>query len=47
MGDFASLDANRARQLAQEYALDYLVTERTIDLPVAFASGKIRIYRLR
>jgi hypothetical protein len=47
MGDFASLDATRARQLAQEYALDYLVTERTIDLPLAFTSGKIRIYRVR
>jgi hypothetical protein len=47
LGDFTALDANRARALAATYDLDYLVTERTVDLPLAFESGRLRIYRLR
>jgi hypothetical protein len=47
LGDFATLTADRARQLAREYDLDYLVTEREIDLPLAFSSGPLRIYRLK
>src|SRR5688500_9576589 len=38
---------DRARSLAARHGLDYLVTERTLDLPLAFSSGAIRIYRLR
>jgi hypothetical protein len=47
LGDFASLTADRARQLAAEYDLDYVVTEQTLDLPIAFRSGRITIYRLK
>ena len=47
LGDFPTLTADRARALAQEYDLDYLVAEHTLDLPVAFTSGKLRVYRLR
>lgn len=47
LGDFESLDAGLARTLAAKYDLDYLVTEGTLQLPVAFESGALRIYRLR
>lgn len=47
LGDFSTLTAQRARALAERYGLDYLVTEQPIDLPVAFSSGAIRVYRLR
>ncbi len=47
LGDFSTLTAQRARALAEQYGLDYLVTEQPIDLPVAFSSGAIRVYRLR
>jgi hypothetical protein len=47
LGDFAALTPARARDLAQRYGLDYLVTEQPMDLPLAFSSGAIRVYRLR
>lgn len=47
IGDFEALTAARARALAAAYELDYLVTEQTLDLPVAFSSGAITVYRLR
>ncbi len=47
LGDFPSLTRDRAQQLAAEYDLDYLVTEQTLDLPIAFRSGRITIYRLK
>ena len=47
LGDFRKLDAGLARTLAAKYDLDYLVTEGTLPLPVAFESGALRIYRLR
>jgi hypothetical protein len=47
IGDFAALDTARARALASRYDLDYLVAERPFDLPVAFQSGQLRVYRLR
>ena len=37
----------RARALAAQYDLDYLVAEQSLDLPLEFSSGAIRIYRLR
>jgi hypothetical protein len=46
VGDFGALDADRGRALAREYGLDYLVTDRMLDLPVAFSSGALRVYRL-
>jgi hypothetical protein len=45
--DFARLSPERARRLGLEYELDYLITEQDLPLPLAFASGAIRIYRLR
>jgi hypothetical protein len=47
LGDFKALTVEHARSLAREYDLDYLVTENAVDLPLAFTSGKLRIYRLR
>jgi hypothetical protein len=47
IGDFSTLTVDRARALAREYGLDYLVTDRTLDLPVAFGSGRLRVYALR
>jgi hypothetical protein len=46
LGAFPELSPDRARSLADEYAIDYLVTEQTLDLPLAFSSGRIRVYRL-
>lgn len=47
VGDFPALTPARARALAAEYDLDYLVTEQPIALPEAFRSGRIGVYRLR
>ena len=47
LGDFTSLTPERARLLAQQYDLDYLVTEQTLELPLAFSSGAIRVYGLK
>jgi hypothetical protein len=47
LGNFRTLSPQRARDLAKQYGLDYLVTEQPIDLPVAFSSGPIRVYTLR
>jgi len=45
--DFPGLTADRARTLGAEFGLDYLVTESTLGLPLAFESGRLRIYRLQ
>jgi hypothetical protein len=47
LADFDSLTPDRARSLGVRHGLDYLVTERPLDLPLAFQSGEMRIYRLR
>jgi hypothetical protein len=47
VGDFTALTPERARALADQYGLDYLVTEQEMDMPRAFRSGRISIYRLR
>jgi hypothetical protein len=47
VGDFAALSADRARELARRHALDYLVTEHALPLPVVFEAGAIRVYSLR
>jgi hypothetical protein len=45
--DFDSLTSLRARELGASYNLDFLVTARPLDLPVAFESGGLRVYRIR
>lgn len=47
LGDFDALTPERARALAARYDLDYLVTERQLDLPLVFQSGVLRVYRIR
>jgi len=44
---FDTMTPERARSLAARHGLDYLVTELTLDLPRAFSSGAVQIYRLR
>ena len=46
IGDFGGLDAERARSLARQYGLDYLVTEADLPLPVAYRNDRFRIYAL-
>lgn len=45
--DFDGMTPARARALAARHGLDYLVSEHPLDLPVAFQSGALRVYRLR
>ena len=47
LGDFRTLTAARARDLGREFGLDYIVTEQALELPVAFTSGALKVYRLR
>jgi hypothetical protein len=47
IGDFDTLSAADARRLAADYDLDYVVTEQHLDLPLAFESGRLNVYRLR
>ena len=47
IGPFAALTAAHARSLATDHALDYLVTEQPLDLPLAFESGRLHVYWLR
>ena len=45
--DFTALTPQAARTLGAHFALDYLVTEATLDLPLAFQSGRLHVYRIR
>ena len=47
IGDFSSLTADRARELASRYDLDFLVTEAELPLLVAYRNQQFRIYSLR
>ena len=47
IGNFDALTPDKARTLAATYDIDYLLAERPFDLPLAFQSGNLRIYRLR
>lgn len=47
LGSFESLDEGKARQLAQEFDLDYLISDRQLALPVAYQHGRFTVYRLQ
>jgi hypothetical protein len=47
LGSFDALTAARARDLAARFELDYLIADRPFELPVAFRSGQLTVYRLR
>jgi hypothetical protein len=44
---FDGITPERARALGARYGLEYLVTAQSLDLPLAFADGGLRVYRLR
>jgi small basic protein len=46
IGDFHALTEARAEALADTYALDYLLTERSLRLPLVHAEGPLKLYRL-
>lgn len=46
IGDFSTLDAARARDLARRYSLDYLVTDADLPLPLVYRNSQFRIYSL-
>ena len=46
IGDFERLSAERARFLAGRYAIDFLITERRLDLPIANETGRFIVYAL-
>jgi Domain of unknown function (DUF6798) len=45
-GDVAVLDEGRIAALADKYDLNYLVTERELNLPMVRREGALRLYRL-
>jgi hypothetical protein len=47
VGNFAELSADRAREIAGRYDLDYLVTENDLPLDEVFRNDQFRIYSLR
>ena len=47
LGDFNGLTPASARALAGRFGLDVLVTERALDLPLAYRNARFSIYRLR
>ena len=47
LGNFDNLTAAGAQELAARFDLDYLIAEKPFDLPVAFRSGTLTVYRLR
>jgi len=47
IGDFQQMSAVRARALAEQYDLDYLVAEQPIDLRVAYRNARFTIYSLK
>ena len=46
VGDFTALDEARARELAAQHDLDFLVTESELRLPLMFEAGRLRVYRI-
>lgn len=47
LGAFEGLTEERAHDVAATYDMDYLVIDRHLDLPLVFASGDLRVYKLR
>ena len=47
LGDFNALTEAHARALADRFGLDLLVTERAMDLPLAYRNTRFTVYRLR
>jgi hypothetical protein len=45
IGDFNTLTGARAQALAATYALDYLLTEHPMPLPLVHTEGRLKLYR--
>jgi hypothetical protein len=43
---FDALTAADVRKLGADYGLDFIVTEEPLELPLAFESGALRVYRI-
>lgn len=44
--DFSQLTADRARELARRYDLDYVITEARLSLPLAYRNARFNVYAL-
>jgi hypothetical protein len=47
LGEFDAMTAAAFADLAQRYDLDWLVTERELDLPLAYQNSQFKVYRLQ
>jgi hypothetical protein len=47
IGDFETMTPDTARSLAARYDLDYLITERSLDLPRVYHNAQFNVYALR
>jgi hypothetical protein len=47
IADFNALSAPEAQRLGKQFDLDFIITEQALELPLAFESGAIRVYRLQ
>lgn len=45
--DFLAVTAGDATRIGRHYDLDFMITEQQLDLPLAFESGALRVYRLK
>jgi len=47
LGNFDQLEAQQARNLARQYDLDYLITEKSVELPLTRKIGQFAVYDLQ
>ena len=47
LADFATITADRARELGAKYEATYLVTEAELSLPIAYRNDRFRVYALK
>jgi hypothetical protein len=47
LGDFEAMTSETARSLAKRYELDYLITERSLDLPRVYKNQQFNVYALQ
>jgi hypothetical protein len=47
LGDFENLTVDHVRILADSYAIDFLITEQRLDLPIAHATDRFVVYELK
>jgi hypothetical protein len=47
LGDFETMTTDRARSLAERYDLNYLITERSLNLPRVYQNARFNVYALQ